>query len=67
MLYYYMLKYVSIHRTYLDRLKEFYKNPRGFFQKTEIGMEDVEAKHIEMAAKKTEGFSGREIFKLVVA
>ena len=37
------------------------------FRKTKIGMQGVENSHIEAICEKTEGFSGREIYKLVIA
>lgn len=68
MIYHYLVKYCTPAKTVRSRLQQFMEHPRTLlFKKTEIGMQGIEDTHIEEIAKRTEGFSGREIYKLVVA
>ena len=68
MLYHYLLEYCSISSSLKKKLHNFIKNPRILiFKKTEIGMKGVEDEFIQKIAQKLEGFSGREIYKLVIA
>jgi len=51
-----------------DKFKRIVDYPRTLlYKKTEIGMAGIENHHIEGVAKKTEGFSGRELYKMVIA
>ena len=68
MLYHYLLEYCSPSLTFKKKLNNFFKNPSlSVFKRTEIGMSGVDDEFIEKIAKKIEGFSGREIYKLVIA
>lgn len=68
MLYHYLLEYCSPSLTFKKKLNNFFKNPSlSVFRRTEIGMSGVDDEFIEKIAKKIEGFSGREIYKLVIA
>ena len=68
MLYHYLLEYCSPSLTFKKKLNNFFKNPSlQVFRRTEIGMQGVDDEFIEKIARKIEGFSGREIYKLVIA
>lgn len=68
MLYHYLLLYCSPPKTVRGRLQQYIKHPRSLvYKKTDIGMKGVEAEFIEEVTKRIEGFSGREIYKLVIA
>lgn len=68
MIYHYLIKYCMPVTSFKDKFKRIVDYPRTLlFKKTEIGMQGIETHHIEAVAKKTEGFSGREIYKMVIA
>ncbi|CAG9321361.1 unnamed protein product [Blepharisma stoltei] len=68
MLYHYLLQYCSPPKTMRKKLHQYVMHPRTLiYKKTDIGMLGVDDTFIEEMAKKTEGFSGREIYKLVIA
>jgi len=68
MLYHYLLQYCTPCNSVRQRIKQVIEQPWTLVsKKTEIGMKGVEAVHIEEVAKATEGFSGREIYKLVIS
>jgi ATPase family AAA domain-containing protein 3A/B len=68
MLYHYLLQYCTPCTSVRQRIRQVIEHPWSLVKrKTEIGMQGVEATHIEEVARKTEGFSGRELYKLVIA
>lgn len=68
MLYHYLLEYCSPTLTFRKKMQNYIKYPRTLiFKRTEIGMKGIEDEFIEKIAKQIEGFSGREIYKLVIA
>lgn len=68
MLFHYLVEFCQPPQTSADRLKFFWKHPRSIYTgKKLIRMEGVTNEYISEIAKKIEGFSGREIFKMVVA
>lgn len=68
MLVHYLVEFCSPPETSMAKLKFFLKFPRALYTgKKLIRMEGVDNEFIEEIAKKAEGFSGREIFKMVVA
>ncbi|OMJ66861.1 hypothetical protein SteCoe_36146 [Stentor coeruleus] len=68
MLYHYLLQYCSPSSSIRKKLINIIKDPRTLvFKRTEIGMKDVDDEFIEKIAKRIDGFSGREIYKLVIA
>ena len=68
MLYHYLVKYCTPPSTTRDKLMFAWKHPRSIWsQKKLIRMEGVDHALIERIAAETEGFSGREIMKMVVA
>jgi ATPase family AAA domain-containing protein 3A/B len=68
MIYHYLIKYCMPVTSFKDKMKRLIDYPRTLlFKKTEIGMQGIENSHIEAVAKKCDGFSGREIYKLVIA
>ena len=68
MLYHYLVKYCQPPETTWDRLQFLYRYPRSIYTgKKLIRMEGITHEVIERISKQTEGFSGREIMKMVVA
>lgn len=68
MMYHYLLLYCNPPKTAYDKLRFLWKHPKSLITgKKLIGMEGVDHTIIERIAKKAEGFSGREIVKMVVA
>jgi len=68
MLYHYLLQYCTPITDFRRKLQMYIKYPKALlYKKTEIGMQGVDDAKIEEIARKTEGFSGREIYKLVIA
>lgn len=68
MLYHYLVKYCTPPKTNLEKAKFLWKYPRSVYTgKKLIRMEGVDHELIENFSKQTEGFSGREIMKMVVA
>lgn len=68
MLYHYLVMYCNPPKTVYEKMKFLWKHPKSLITgKKLIGMEGVSADVIERLAKKAEGFSGREIVKMVVA
>ena len=68
MLYHYLVKYCTPPRTPMEKAKFFWKYPRSIYTgKKLIRMEGITHEIIEQVATETEGFSGREIMKMVVA
>ena len=68
MIYHYIVKYCTPSSTLRQRIKQYVDYPASMlFKKTEIGMQGVEEELLDEVARKTEGFSGREIYKLVIA
>lgn len=67
-LYHYLLKYCKPERTLLSKLKSYLKNPTKVFYKIKfINISQIDSDYIDDIAKRTEGFSGRELNKLVVS
>jgi ATPase family AAA domain-containing protein 3A/B len=67
-LYHYLLKYCKPQRSYIDKFKMYCKHPSTLIHgKKKINISQINSDHIENIAKRTEGFSGRELTKLVVA
>jgi len=68
MLYHYLLEYCTPTTSFKGRMKIYLKNPILFFYgKKEIRMGDIGDEKITDVSEKIEGFSGREISKLVLA
>ena len=68
MLYHYLVKYCQPPSSNMEKAKFIWKHPRSIYTgKKLIRMEGVDASLIEDIADQTEGFSGREIMKMVVA
>ena len=68
MLMHYLVKYCQPPSTTSEKLKFLYANPRSLYRtKKLIRMEGITKDLIAEIAGKTEGFSGREITKMVVA
>ena len=68
MLFHYLVKYCQPPNSPLDKAKFIWKYPRSLiFGKKLIYTEGVTKEIIEGIAEKTEGFSGREITKMVIA
>eukprot|EP00826_Nyctotherus_ovalis_P057668 TRINITY_DN7893_c0_g6_i4.p1 TRINITY_DN7893_c0_g6~~TRINITY_DN7893_c0_g6_i4.p1 ORF type:complete len:592 (+),score=209.19 TRINITY_DN7893_c0_g6_i4:1037-2812(+) len=68
MLYHYLLLYCNPPKTTYEKLKFLWKHPKSLYTGRKlIGMEGVDDKVIERMAKRAEGFSGRELVKMVVA
>lgn len=66
--YYYLLEYCTPTTSLRKKIDSFVKHPRTLvYKKTEIGMQGVEDSHIEKICERTRGFSGREIYKLVIS
>ena len=67
MLMHYLVEFCQPPQTTSEKLKFFYKNPKSIYRgKKLIRMEGVSSEYIAEIAKRIEGFSGREIFKMVV-
>lgn len=67
-LYHYLVKYCQPPITPLDKAKFLYKHPRSIYTgKKLIRMEEVNHDIIDEMSKGAEGFSGRELHKMVVA
>jgi len=68
MLYHYLVKYCQPPQTMQEKLQFRWRYPRSFITGTKlIRMEDIDHEVIERISRETEGFSGREIMKMVVA
>ena len=68
MLYHYLVKYCTPPTTTYEKAMFMYKYPRSIFRgKKLIRMEGVNHDLIAEIAAETEGFSGREIMKMVVS
>lgn len=68
MLFHYLVKYCTPPQTPMEKLQFIWKYPRSLYtQKKLIKMSGIDHALIERIADETEGFSGREIMKMVVA
>lgn len=68
MLFHYLVMYCQPPITQLEKAKFLYKHPRTIYTgKKLIRMENVTREVIQEMAEQTEGFSGRELQKMVVA
>lgn len=68
MLYHYLVKYCTPPTSTMEKLNFYWKYPRSIYTgKKLIRMEGVGHEIIERIAEETDGFSGREIMKMVVA
>lgn len=68
MLYHYLVKYCQPPQTTAEKALFLWKHPRSIYTgKKLIRMEGVSHEVVEKIAEETEGFSGREIMKMVVA
>jgi ATPase family AAA domain-containing protein 3A/B len=67
-LYHYLLKYCKPERNLISKLKSILKNPTIIFYKIKrINISQIDTDYIDDIAIRTEGFSGRELNKLVVS
>lgn len=67
-LYHYLLKYCKPKRSLVDKAQMIMQHPSIIFTgKKTINISQLDADYIENIAKRTEGFSGRELTKLVVS
>jgi ATPase family AAA domain-containing protein 3A/B len=68
MLFHYLVEFCQPPQNTAEQLKFFWKHPRSIYTGRKlIRMEGVSNEYISDLAKKIDGFSGREIFKMVVA
>ena len=68
MIYHYLVQYCTPPTSVSEKAAFYYKYPRALYTgKKLIRMEGIDHGLIEEVAKATEGFSGREIMKMVVA
>lgn len=68
LLYLYLVKYCTPPESSWEKAMFAYRYPRSLFTgKKLIRLEDVDQECVERIAQETEGFSGREIMKMVVA
>lgn len=68
MLFHYLVKYCQPPQTPKEKLEFIWKYPRSLINgKKLIKMEGVNKEIIEKIAAETDGFSGREITKMVIA
>ena len=68
MIFHYLVEFWQPPTTTSEKLKFFWKHPKSIYRgKKLIRMEGVTNEFIGEIAKKVNGFSGREIFKMVVA
>lgn len=68
MLFHYLVEFCQPPTTTAEKLKFFWKHPKSIYRgKKLIRMEGVSNEYIAELAKRIDGFSGREIFKMVVA
>ena len=68
MLYHYLVQYCQPPETTAEKLKFFYRYPRSIYTgKKLIRMDGIDHEVIERISRETDGFSGREIMKMVVA
>lgn len=68
MLFHYLVEFCQPPTSSAEKLKFFWKHPKSIYRgKKLIRMEGVTNEFIGSLAKRIEGFSGREIFKMVVA
>lgn len=67
MLMHYLVEFCQPPTTTTEKLAFFWKHPKSIYRgKKLIRMEGVTSEYIEEIAKRIDGFSGREIFKMVV-
>jgi ATPase family AAA domain-containing protein 3A/B len=67
-LYHYLLKYCMPPSKFADKFKQWKSNPSSLFTKKKvINISSLSQELIEQIAVKTEGFSGRELTKLVIS
>ena len=67
-LYHYLLKYCMPPTKFSDKLKQWKTNPSSIFAKKKvINISSLSQELIEQIAIRTEGFSGRELTKLVIS
>lgn len=68
MLLHYLVEFCQPPTSTSDKLKFFWKHPKSIYRgKKLIRMEGVTNEYISEIAQRIDGFSGREIFKMVVA
>jgi hypothetical protein len=68
MLFHYLVKYCQPPTTTIEKLNFLYKHPRSIYTgKKLIRMEGVTTEVVQEIAEQSEGFSGRELTKMVVA
>ena len=68
MLFHYLVKYCQPPESAWEKLQFVYRYPRSLYTgKKLIRMEGISTELIEQIARDTDGFSGREIMKMVVA
>ena len=68
MLYHYLVKYCQPPESMMEKAQFLYRYPRSIYTgKKLIHMEGISHEVIERISHETEGFSGREIMKMVVA
>jgi len=68
LLYHYLVKYCEAPKLWKDKVNLWKNHPSSMiYKKKSINISNIQPEYIEEIAKKTEGFSGREITKLVVS
>jgi ATPase family AAA domain-containing protein 3A/B len=68
LLYHYLILYCEAPKSWKEKVNLWKKHPSSMiYKKKEINISNIQPEYIEEVAIKTEGFSGREITKLVVS
>jgi ATPase family AAA domain-containing protein 3A/B len=68
MLFHYLVKYCQPPQSTLEKAQFLYKHPRSIYTgKKLIRMEGVTSEVVQKIAEQSEGFSGRELTKMVIA
>jgi ATPase family AAA domain-containing protein 3A/B len=67
-LYHYLIKYCKPERTWFEKVKLYISHPTILVHgKRSINISSLDSDYIDDIAKRTEGFSGRELTKLIVS
>jgi ATPase family AAA domain-containing protein 3A/B len=64
---YYLLKYLEPKYTLIERIKMVLKHPSLLYIKKKTIQSELDSSYIDDVAERTEGFSARELNKLIVA
>jgi ATPase family AAA domain-containing protein 3A/B len=64
---YYLLKYLKPQHTLLEKMKMMFKHPSLIYTTKKTIKSELDDEYVDIVANKTEGFSARELSKLVVS